>query len=236
MLQAHKPLKTRFYFGLISPLRRRVAAEQTRLLTLMACFVLQSVHVCTHQRRQQETVWAGYPFGGQGQPDSGERCDTSSASKPLRLREQHTVHVQARHSMQQYVPVGCVPCKQQHWPRLVHVGSITEQSDSAFIGGPCALTIGFEELRSVDAKAPVAAFRSDRQAMRRSRRCVSQALRPDSSQASPWSSFSFPSRASPRRRVCTPAVSRRCKQALITMDKSQSPLRALAAPPSTVAC
>lgn len=88
----------------------------------------------------------------------------------------------------------------------------------------------------MDAKAPVAAFRSDRQAMRRSRRCVSQALRPDS-QASPWSSFLFPSRASPRRRLCTPAVSRCCKQALhVCVNKSQSPLRALAAPPSTVAC
>lgn len=64
----------------------------------------------------------------------------------------------------------------------------TEQSVSAFIGGMRA-DDGFEVLRWVDAKALVAAFRSDRQAMRRrSRRCVSQALRPDS-QASPWSSF-----------------------------------------------
>lgn len=93
---------------------------------------------------------------------------------------------------------------------------------------------GFEELRSVDAKAPVAAFRSDR------RRCGSglgSALRPDSNQArqqlAPGPLFYSP--LEPRRG----AVLYPCRVALLqagTMDKPQSPLRALAAPSSTVAC
>lgn len=97
---------------------------------------------------------------------------------------------------------------------------------------------GFEELRSVDAKAPVAAFRSDRQAMRRrSRRCVSQALRPDSRQQQPGQPlvlFFIPLSSLAAAPCLHP-----CRVALLqagTMDKCESPLRALAAPPSTVAC
>lgn len=128
--------------------------------------------------------------------------------------------------MQPYVPVGCVPCKQQ---RTITV-HITEQSDSAYIGGMRA-DDGFKVLRSVDTKALVAAFRSDRQAMRRrSRRCVSQALRPDSDfsqSGQPLVLFLFPSEASSQSAPlpCRAAASRHYK----------STLHALALPSSTIA-
>lgn len=99
------------------------------------------------------------------------------------MREQHTI--QAQHAAVRASGL-CAVQAASRTRTLCRVWS--RQSDSAYIGGMRA-DDGFEVLRLVDAKAPVAAFRSDRQAMRRSRRCVSQALRPDRSQAIPWPSF-----------------------------------------------
>lgn len=76
-----------------------------------------------------------------------------------------------RHSMQLYVPVG--RASSTSYKHQAHYGAVGQYLYVPLKGGMRA-DDGFEALRSVDAKAPVAASRSDRQAMRRSRRCVSQ--------------------------------------------------------------
>lgn len=117
---ARRATQNTFLFCLTFPLRRRVAAEQTRLLTLMACFVLHTV--CTRTSRYSPAPTAGMSELAARLVEKGRQWGVMRHIQRQQmteaLREQHTIHVQARHSMQRYVPVGCVPCKQHHRTRL----------------------------------------------------------------------------------------------------------------------
>lgn len=66
-----------------------MAAEQIRLvaealLTLTACFVSPLTCECRHSyvltRASSRKMSELAPSGGEGQPDSGERCDTAPAN------------------------------------------------------------------------------------------------------------------------------------------------------------
>lgn len=85
-----------------------MAAEQTRLRSWLISCYLQSVQV----RYSAPTSGDCLSWLVVGQPDWGAMRHIQRQQTAEALREQHTIHVKARHSMQRYVPVGCVPDKQ----------------------------------------------------------------------------------------------------------------------------